>query len=364
MPERVTVSLAWRPFLLLSTQTRKGRQMKRKMYNNCLSRRETPWDDKLFLTESESFIKNRYEKQYYSRHPVLIETGEDKIINSFKASFCPHCASENFKMKGFTRNGIQRYYCNDCNRTFTILTGTIFQDHKISISEWIEYLLDMFNYSSITLASKVNKNAFTTSKYWLSKIFLLLNAYQDNIILKGDVLIDETYYTNVKRNITTKDGKKLRGISKNQYCIATAKDAQYIYMKFSGMGKPSMNKTIKAYKDHIEKGSHLIHDDENSHQILIDELKLTDECFASSYLKTLKDEENPLYPLNRIHFLLKNFLGQHSGFNRSELQGYLDLFTFIMNPPHDNLEKVKILIELALNTKKRLKYREYYAKKD
>ena len=124
------------------------------------------------------------------------------------------------------------------------------------------------------------------------------------------------------------------------------------------------NKTIKVYKDHIEKGSHLIHDDENSHQILVDELNLTDECFASSYLKTLKDEDNPLYPLNRIHFLLKDFLGQHSGFDRSELQGYLDLFTFIMNPPHDNLEKVKILIELAINTKKRLKYREYYTKKD
>ena len=68
----------------------------------------------------------------------------------------------------------KRYFCKTCGRRFTPTTGTIFEDHKLSISEWIEFLLNLFGYSSLNLNSKVNKNANTTAKYWLKKIFLLL----------------------------------------------------------------------------------------------------------------------------------------------------------------------------------------------
>lgn len=135
-------------------------------------------------------------------------------------------------------------------------------------------------------------------------------------------------------------------------------------MGLEGLGKPSKHKTLKAYKDHIEPQSHLIHDDENSHKVLVEELDLIDECYLSSYLNSLEDKDNPLNSLNHIHFLLKDFLGQHSGFSRSELQGYLDLFAFMMNPSHDKLEKVRILLEKAIITKKTLKYRDYFAKND
>lgn len=255
--------MAWRLFLLLSTQAKKGRQMKKNNYDHHLSRVKTPWDDDPDITESESYILDKYKEHYYSHHPKLAQSDEYKIINSFSVYTCPYCESSDIAKRGFTSNHIQRYWCLDCHKTFTILTGTIFQDHKISISEWIEYLLDLFNYSSISLTSKVNKNAFTTSKYWLSKVFLLLEDYQDDIILKGDVIIDETYYTVIKKDITSKNGKKLRGISRNQYCIATAKDDDHIYLSLEGLGKPSKHKTLKAYKDHIEPRSRLLHDDEN-----------------------------------------------------------------------------------------------------
>ena len=40
----------------------------------------------------------------------------------------------------------------------------------------------------------------------------------------------------------------------------------------------------------------------------------------------LADSENPLDPVNRIHYLLKMFLNSHSGFTRNALQGYLNLY--------------------------------------
>ena len=50
----------------------------------------------------------------------------------------------------------------------------------------------------------------------------------------------------------------------------------------------------------------------------------------------------------------------HSGFNRRDLQGYLNLFALISNPPDDLLEKVEIVINLAFENPKSLRYRDFY----
>ncbi len=86
------------------------------------------------------------------------------------------------------------YYCKDCKKRFTPTKNTIFENHKISLTEWIEFLLDIFNYGSTTLTSKVNKNTLNTSIYWLEKVFLVLINWQENIILKDKVYIDEMFY--------------------------------------------------------------------------------------------------------------------------------------------------------------------------
>ena len=82
-----------------------------------------------------------YREHYAERHPVLSETGEAQLINSFIPDECPHCANVIVKMNGHTKNGVQRYKCSDCKKTFTPVTRTIFDGHKISLSEWVEYTL-------------------------------------------------------------------------------------------------------------------------------------------------------------------------------------------------------------------------------
>jgi hypothetical protein len=77
-------------------------------------------------------------------------------------------------------------------------------------------------------------------------------------------------------------------------------------------------------------------------------------------LKGLADSENPLNPVNRIHFLLKLFLNSHSGFNRGELQGYLNLYAFTINPPVEPLEKVEKIINLVFENPKSLRYRDQF----
>jgi hypothetical protein len=42
------------------------------------------------------------------------------------------------------------------------------------------------------------------------------------------------------------------------------------------------------------------------------------------------------------------------------MQGYLNLFSFAMNPPSAHLEKVESLLNRAFLTRKTLRYRSFY----
>ena len=95
------------------------------------------------------------------------------MINSYISTKCLFCGSTAFKKFGLSSNGIQRYRCR-CGRTFLSTTGTIFDERRISISEWLEYCLNLFRHVSIWN----NKNTFTTSRYWLQKLFLTLEDSQ------------------------------------------------------------------------------------------------------------------------------------------------------------------------------------------
>ena len=127
------------------------------------SRRKTPWDGKTELTPTQEFLRTHYKKHYEARHPKLSTTGEAEMINSFVPVRCPYCGSERFNKRGLTTNGIQRYRCS-CGQTFVPTTHTIFDGRKISVSEWMEYCLNLFRYVSI--------NADSWNNYYLCTLYL------------------------------------------------------------------------------------------------------------------------------------------------------------------------------------------------
>ena len=325
------------------------------------SRRKTPWDLIGPKTPIQQFLFDRYKVHYQERHPALKDTGEADLINSVVPVSCPYCSDVAFSRFGLTKNGVQRYRCKDCGRTFTPITGTIFDCHKISISEWIEYCLNLFRYLSVKADSWNNRNAFTTSRYWLEKLFLVLEGYESDIILEGRIWFDETFYTVRSEDIKLKpDGSKPRGLSDNQLCVGVACTRDRILCLLEGKGQPTARKTYIAFKDHIVPGSRLVHDNGNSHKMLITNLKLEDEAYNADKLKKMSDADNPLNWVNEVHARLKNFLYAHNSFDRDSMQGYLNLFSFAMNPPSNHLEKVEMLLNRAFLTRKMLRYRSFY----
>jgi len=328
---------------------------------NRQSRRRTPWDGNDDLTPVQQYIRTQYLARYEERHPTLKEANEAELINSYVPTVCPFCGASDFMRYGTDSNGIQRYKCGVCGQRFRPTTGTIFDSRKIPISEWIEYCLNIIRYVSLNADSMNNRNAFSTSKYWLEKLFLTLRGTQDDIVLTGTVWLDETYYAVLMRDKERReDGELLRGLSRNQICIGVATDKKHTVCLSEGYGQPTQKTSIEAFKDHIEPGSVLIHDKDTTHKRLVKKLSLVSKSYSSRELKGLADSENPLNPVNRIHSLLKMFLNAHSGFNRDELQRYLDLYAFVINPPDEPLEKVEKILNLAFQQPQSLRYREQF----
>ena len=159
------------------------------MKNRSRSRKRTPWDEHNDLTATQEYLQMHYVARYEERHPRLADAGEADMINSYIPAKCPYCSSDDFVCKGFDSIGIRRYKCR-CGKYFKPTTGTIFDSRKIPISEWIEYCLNIFRYVSLNADSWNNRNAISTSKYWLKKLFLTLEAWQKNIVLSDTVWLD------------------------------------------------------------------------------------------------------------------------------------------------------------------------------
>ena len=192
-------------------------------YFKTKSRRLTPWTERRNSTPLESYIDLCTGRDYDHRHPAILDSGEAAFLNTYELATCRLCGSESIVKDGFSETGIRRYRCKKCGRRFTVITNTIFDSRKLPVSEWVCFLLDLFGYSSFSLTSKVNRNAVSTTKYWVRKLFLLLDGIQDDIMLGGKVWIDETLIKVRKSEIAKRpDGKEYRGMSRNQMCIGIA----------------------------------------------------------------------------------------------------------------------------------------------
>lgn len=324
------------------------------------SRSRTIWTGVEDANPLEKAVDLWNHDNFNRRHPIGPDPGEVNWINSIDLGCCKYCGSSSIIRYGKTDTGIRRYRCKDCGKVFSPITNTIFDSRHIPLSQWHDFLLDVFSYSSIHLASKGNRNSINTTTYWLKKVFLVLRGYQDNIILKDIAYIDESYYSLQAKDIQRKeDGTKYRGASRNQICIGVGcdKNGSVICLE-EGKAHTSLKRTWNTFGTHIATGTHLIHDSEECHDILVDRLSLTSEAYDSQELKKLDDKDNPLDPVNRICFLLKKFLREHSGFDREYMQDFLNLFAFIANPPETKPEKVYEFMKMAISSNIVLRYRD------
>ena len=100
---------------------------------------------------------------------------------------------------------------------------------------------------------------------------------------------------------------------------------------------------------HISPKSRLIHDEERSHSVLIRNLELFSEVHSTIETKRLSDKDNPLDPINDVHNLIRRFMRAHGGYNRDNLQDWMNLIWFILSKP-DNTNSIFNICHIYLLT--------------
>ena len=135
------------------------------------------------MDPGQELITETIHEWYDAKHRNISEE-EIRFINSIQVDKCPACGNTRVIKSGFY-DGIQRYKCKTCGIRFSALTNTIFEGKKIPISEWVEYLLHLFEFHSIISSARDNRNAETTGKYWLIKVFEVLKGIQ---LRFGDII--------------------------------------------------------------------------------------------------------------------------------------------------------------------------------
>ena len=137
--------------------------------------------------KSSYLIVSTISEWYDAKHRKPSKEEVD-FINSIVIYECPFCGSKEIRRDGFNKKtGLAIQECKPCDRKFNPLTGTIFDSRKISFSEWIEFLVHLFQFHSIRTTAFDNRNAVTTGLYWLSKVFLVVDDIQSDIVFSGKV---------------------------------------------------------------------------------------------------------------------------------------------------------------------------------
>ena len=290
--------------------------------------------------------------------PKAVATNHPPII----IEKCPHCGSVRIRKCGKRKDGVQTYQCLDpsCGKRFNPLTNTVFDSRKIPLTEWAEYLIHLFEYHSVSSAASDNRNADATGFYWLEKVFIVLRGYQDSVMLGDLVWIDETYVSEKRSKLVLgKDGKKLKGLSRNQRCVYCATDGRSATLVAGGSGKPSRKGATRAYLPHIQGFSHVVHDGERAHIPTILATGSTHTVVPTWMTKGARDEDNPMEKINKVHRFFKRFLSRHIGFERSSLQDWANLFAFVWNGPSEPKIKAMVFISMAVRMPGLLRYRTW-----
>ena len=168
---------------------------------------------------------------------------QERIMPKYKT--CPKCGTVNSMVKnGKDVNKNQRYKCKSCARTFILDESTTsqLQNSDYTFRKFIGYMIDDVTLEVIARNIGIN---IKTALYYRYLVFESLRNYQDEIILDGTVLVDETFVriNNKKYKLRRADGKGIRGISFNHLCVITLINLQgtcIAKVSSRGMAKPQL----------------------------------------------------------------------------------------------------------------------------
>lgn len=240
---------------------------------------------------------------------------------------CPRCGLPDPGRDGFTDSGLQRFECRSCGCRFNSLTGTVLEHSKKGMPTWVGFVNVMRFNVPLDAAAELCGITHQTAFEWRHRIFATVDGYQDKIVLRDTFWLDETYVNDTDLSHGYGEARK-RGLSKQKVCIAVAIDVHKNPVAVViGHGKPSSRRMEEGMLPHIAPGSHMVHDREKSHGVLIRKAGLTDEAHKAD----VRDPEylEGMQMVNSLCSWIKRYLWRFTGMSMDNLQSYLNWYVYL-----------------------------------
>ena len=247
---------------------------------------------------------------------------------------CPYCKSE----QSTKRVGTQRHQCNSCNRSYSVLVGTIFEDTKLALPKWFLAIAIILNakkgLSSRQLSRDLGINR-NTAWYLQMRIRKAMQEGDEGDLFKGIVEIDETYIGGAKANHSKKkrqarrdNGLQITGMQDKQAVIGLLERAGRIKLQVL---EKADGKTIRPIIEQtVSEDASLVTDGFGGYAGLNKQYK--------EHQVLNKDKEEYVrgeYHTNTIEgfwtLLKRGIYGQYHKVTVRHLQEYLNEFTFKYN---------------------------------
>ena len=225
-------------------------------------------------------------------------------------SCCPICDSSEYTKYGWY-NGIQRYKCKECGKTFSNSTNSLWSYSKHNPTKWIEFIELMMEKKSLRFCAAKLEINLATAFYWRHKILHGLSLDSVPIKLKGTIYIGKTLLkenfkgcriieTPVRRTVWvigakgSDDSMLIKPISKGLWDLKNFNDR--IYSK-------------------IEKASYIVPYGDRY-------ISLVAKSHNKNLIKELTDENRIKFLRMNINIWLKSFCGIATKY----LENYLSFF--------------------------------------
>jgi len=283
----------------------------------------------LSVEERESLLAE-IENETKQHSPVI---GKRRELLNNKIGCCPHCNSKKYRKHGIDK-GSQRYFCNNCKRTFTEYSGTWLAGiHKKELVEpYLKLMEQELSLDKIKVNLGINKK---TAFDWRHKVLSgLENVDKGNF--KGVTESDDTFFLQSSKGRKLEDrpprkrggAASKRGINNEQVAvIVTADRDRELDLSVARFGRIKKIDIERAIGPRVSKETILCSDSHVSYKGFAIDNEIEHHAIRADLKQFVKQKVYHVQHVNSIDSRLKKWLEyQFGGVSTKYLQKYLNWF--------------------------------------
>ena len=272
------------------------------------------------------------------RHEVEVNIANNQVGQAIadheeQISHCLYCDSHELNRWGMTKQGIQRFKCKSCSKTFNALANSPLYRMRKS-DKWIQYTKLMWDGVSLRKSAQALNITLRTSFRW-RHIFIKAPASYHPSELTGVIEADETFLPESfkgKRKITRTSRKRGGGkIKQVPIFIALDRSGVISHKVLERNTKENIQAQLKPL---LSAGSVLCTDGSLSYKDVADDLDVDHKRLIGLDNQRVIDRIYHIQTLNNYMKRWKNWLKRFNGVGTAYVENYLSWFRFM----EDNID--------------------------